>query len=403
STYVSAQLRHFRGSECKQRWWIVTIVASRYHLRASHVSFAILVAEKMSKLELLNIFLNERLTAAAEEIFGAVKGTIVEYQTEIVRSKEENDRLRKLLDIAVQRVLIQTERHAGHLTEEVPSLEQQQHCEQEWSPDLGLDLEPTRIKEEQELRISQADEQHQGLDSERKVDSTYAPSFVTNLCDLDPPQTSQLVPPQIVDNGEGDSVARTTSHKPIKTEKEGEGYDTSKTTRDLVVSSDCLAAQTENRGQPNVINRFQRDGFSEYSSPPQGTNSAFERDSIGVHIHVRGQNISKLPQQRSPYQPQGIQRVYRCRECGKCFSFSCQLEVHMRWHTKERPFSCSVCRKGFTTISMLRRHHRIHTGEKPFRCHVCGKCFNQSAHLNTHFKIHPGERPHGWKMTQSKR
>ncbi|CDR00075.1 unnamed protein product [Oncorhynchus mykiss] len=62
----------------------------------------------MSKLELLNIFLTKRLTAAAEEIFGAVKGTIVEYQTEIVRSKEENNRLRKLLDIAVQRVLLQT-------------------------------------------------------------------------------------------------------------------------------------------------------------------------------------------------------------------------------------------------------------------------------------------------------
>ncbi|XP_010879398.2 zinc finger and SCAN domain-containing protein 21 [Esox lucius] len=357
----------------------------------------------MSKLELLNIFLNERLTAAAEEIFGAVKGTLVEYQTEIVRSKEENDRLRKLLDIAVQRVLIQTERHASHLTEEVSSLEQQ-HCEQEWSPDLGQNPEPTRIKEEHELRISQEDDQLQSLDSDSKVESIYTPPFEKNLFDQDPPQTSTLLSTQAVDNGEGDSSARTTSNMQIKTEKEGEGYDTSKTISDSSVNSDCPATQSENGAQPSVNSIFQRDGFLEYKAPPpQGTNSAYERERIGVHIHVRGQNISKLPQQRSPYQPQGIQRVYRCRECGKCFSFSCQLEVHMRWHTKERPFSCSVCRKGFTTISMLRRHHRIHTGEKPFRCHVCGKCFNQSAHLNTHFKIHPGERPHGWKMTQSKR
>ncbi|CAB1354043.1 unnamed protein product, partial [Coregonus sp. 'balchen'] len=65
---------------------------------------------KMKKLELLKIFFTERLAAAADEIFGAVKGTIVEYQTEIVRSKEENNHLRKLLDIAVQRVLLQTAR-----------------------------------------------------------------------------------------------------------------------------------------------------------------------------------------------------------------------------------------------------------------------------------------------------
>lgn len=98
--------------------------------------------------------------------------------------------------------------------------------------------------------------------------------------------------------------------------------------------------------------------------------------------------VSSRPSLPSP----GIQRWHSCRECGKGFSFACQLEVHMRWHTKEKPYSCSVCRKSFTTVSMLKRHHRIHTGEKPFRCHVCGKCFNQSAHLNTHFRLHTRER-----------
>uniref|UniRef100_A0A665T9R9 Zinc finger protein 79-like n=1 Tax=Echeneis naucrates TaxID=173247 RepID=A0A665T9R9_ECHNA len=92
-----------------------------------------------------------------------------------------------------------------------------------------------------------------------------------------------------------------------------------------------------------------------------------------------------------------MQRWHSCKECGKGFSFACQLEVHMRWHTKEKPYSCAVCRKSFTTVSMLKRHHRIHTGEKPFRCHVCGKCFNQSAHLNTHFRLHTRERP-GWSV-----
>lgn len=56
----------------------------------------------MSKLQLLNTFLTERLTAAAVEIFGAVEKTITEYQEEISRSKEEIDRLRRQLHIVTQ-------------------------------------------------------------------------------------------------------------------------------------------------------------------------------------------------------------------------------------------------------------------------------------------------------------
>lgn len=109
-------------------------------------------------------------------------------------------------------------------------------------------------------------------------------------------------------------------------------------------------------------------------------------------LQIKNVRPLKLPLSRSSHTTQSIQRWHSCKECGKGFSFACQLEVHMRWHTKEKPYSCAVCRKSFTTVSMLKRHHRIHTGEKPFRCHVCGKCFNQSAHLNTHFRLHTRER-----------
>lgn len=66
------------------------------------------MVENMTKLELLNVFLNDRLTAAAEDIFRAVKDTVVEYQSEILRSKEENERLKRLLNVAVQRLLLQS-------------------------------------------------------------------------------------------------------------------------------------------------------------------------------------------------------------------------------------------------------------------------------------------------------
>lgn len=49
----------------------------------------------MSNIQLLRVFLNERLTYAANEIFGIVEKTIIEYQEEVVR-------LQRLLDIVLQ-------------------------------------------------------------------------------------------------------------------------------------------------------------------------------------------------------------------------------------------------------------------------------------------------------------
>lgn len=42
----------------------------------------------MSSLEYLKEFVNERLTAAAEEIFGVFKRTIDEYEEEVVRQRK---------------------------------------------------------------------------------------------------------------------------------------------------------------------------------------------------------------------------------------------------------------------------------------------------------------------------
>lgn len=47
------------------------------------------MSSKMSKLHQLKLFVKERLTEAAEEIFGAVERTILEYHADIYSPKEE--------------------------------------------------------------------------------------------------------------------------------------------------------------------------------------------------------------------------------------------------------------------------------------------------------------------------
>ncbi|XP_039665015.1 zinc finger protein 250-like isoform X1 [Perca fluviatilis] len=52
----------------------------------------------MCKVQMLRALVEQRLTAAAEEIFGLFERTIAEYEEELCRSKEKNERQQKLLD-----------------------------------------------------------------------------------------------------------------------------------------------------------------------------------------------------------------------------------------------------------------------------------------------------------------
>lgn len=51
----------------------------------------------MSGIQLLRVLVNERLSAAAEEIFEAVKKTLAGYEEEILLSKQEISRQNKML------------------------------------------------------------------------------------------------------------------------------------------------------------------------------------------------------------------------------------------------------------------------------------------------------------------
>nr|XP_029513028.1 uncharacterized protein LOC115127556 [Oncorhynchus nerka] len=151
----------------------------------------------MSKLQSFHVFLNERFTAAAVEIFGAVEETVAEYQ-------EENDRLRRLLRITPEIKLCRIDSLQLSLAvSEEEVLPEQQHCEQEWSPTLGQENpELPQIKEEQEeLRTSQEEEQLQGLEADIK----FTPSCVKSECGQeDPLQPFTSPQTQTVENRECD-------------------------------------------------------------------------------------------------------------------------------------------------------------------------------------------------------
>uniref|UniRef100_A0A4W5PST8 Uncharacterized protein n=1 Tax=Hucho hucho TaxID=62062 RepID=A0A4W5PST8_9TELE len=205
----------------------------------------------MSKLQMLNVYVTERLTAAVAEISVAVERTVVELYEEISRSKEENNRLRRLLDF----VFFNPERNVyradpQQLTflkseEEVPT--EQQDCEQEWCVRLIHEgPEPRLIKEE--LLTSQEEEELLGLLDTK--DSIFTSPFVESDCDQeDSPQPSHLHQTQTVEDRERDSLFTNTTEE-INTEPHGEDYRISEPASDSqslsAVNPDCSAAQSEN-------------------------------------------------------------------------------------------------------------------------------------------------------------
>ncbi|XP_078020599.1 uncharacterized protein LOC144459804 [Epinephelus lanceolatus] len=301
----------------------------------------------MSKVQMLRALVKQRLTAAAEEIFGLFERTIAEYEEELCRSKEENERQRKLLEAVLNPQLRLHRADVQQLSvvkEEVPPEQQKSNSSVDQE-----DPEPTHIKEEQEeLWISQEGEQLQGLEEDDITKFTSTPVPVKSEDDEEKPQSSQL-------------HQRHTEQ--METEAEGE---------------DCGGPEPARNSDPDTHLQPETDDSDENwkeTREPQSGFSCLENDEVPVCDLIVGE------------------KPFSCSECGKRFGRRGNLNDHMRIHTGEKPFSCSECGKRFCRNGHLKKHILSHTGEKPFSCSECGKRFNRNAHLKKHMISHTGEKP----------
>ncbi|XP_037633160.1 zinc finger protein with KRAB and SCAN domains 8-like isoform X3 [Sebastes umbrosus] len=319
----------------------------------------------MSSVEYLREFVNERLTAAAEEIFRVFNKTIIEYEEEI-------DRQRKLLDIVLnpEIKLHRIELPQQHVCKEEEVLADQQLCIQEWNSSLDQeDPEPPQIKEEQkELCVSQ--------EGEQLVLKQETETFMLTLTD----EESDHSEDQTLDL-RFDESRSVVEEKPLSYISVISAVVSEPNSDHQLLSHNSHIESQDQRGGKN------RDSGSTRNAEPKLKKR--HNKSTSHSNNVNNSNLHKI--HRNTHTGK---QCFKCDTCGKAFQFESYLYRHLKIHTGEKPYSCKMCGKDFRYNSVLLCHIRTHTGEKLYSCNTCGKRYCRTNDLKTHIRSHTGEKPY---------
>ncbi|XP_074495277.1 uncharacterized protein LOC141769772 [Sebastes fasciatus] len=353
----------------------------------------------MSSVEYLREFVNERLTAAAEEIFRVFKNIILE-------SEEEIDRQRKLLDVVWNPDRIELPQQ--HVCKEEEVLADQQLCIQERNSSLDQeDPEPPQIKEEQEELCTSQEGEQLVLKQAFMLTPTYEENNNSDHQLLS--QNYHVAKSQDRKGGKhGDSGS--TRNKEPKLKAQSISHNESTLQRHLSVHTDeklCLCKTCGKRFCAQAaLKRHMTIHTGEKPHTCETCGKDFRLGSV-LKVHMRthtgekpwlcktcGKRFSDISVLKRHMTIHTGEKPHTCEICGKDFRLSSALKLHMRTHTGEKPYLCKTCEKRFSDNKALKRHKRIHTGETTHTCEICGKAFRRGNALKVHMRIHTGEKPY---------
>nr|XP_019942043.1 PREDICTED: zinc finger protein 2 homolog isoform X2 [Paralichthys olivaceus] len=282
-------------------------------------------------LQSFNVFLTERLSAAALDIYGFVEKTLTDYQEEVNRTRQENRRLQRLLDLLYK-----------------PEIRlHRADAKQQTTPPTTEEIHPIR-----------SPSGHQDEPGPSHVKEEHREELWINGCEEQP---------SAEDSDDEDSLTK----ELIKTVQQLE---------------DCRAAEESQE----LVQRTEEDP----EPSEEKTSTTLYRCHICNYIFTKKTVLTWHLKTHESKSPDG-KGNFDCHICGKQIPCQSNLQNHMRVHTGERPYSCHFCGKCFKLKGHMTEHIRTHTGEKPFSCHICGKSFNRGSTLRKHVLAkHKEERPY---------
>ncbi|XP_071357101.1 zinc finger protein 771-like isoform X1 [Trachinotus anak] len=284
----------------------------------------------MSKIEMLRLLINQRLTAAAEEIFGVFGRTIAEYEEEISRSKLEIDRQRRLLDLS-RTPQISLQVSSAALSEQ-----------QDWSSSLDLNETNPQIKEEEEDDELWPAQQEDKTQAKEQIDAKFVlfqGGGARNERDDDhvTPSLSKFRSQDLEDSELDPQPGTSVQHTCSELDEEApEASDLASGNGQL----DCVELETP---LSEVVDS--------YICTICGRAFA-QRGHWAKHVQVHRKVEAK------------VDKSYTCDICGKRLTRFDGYQKHLRIHTGEKPYCCNECGRRFSDNSNYKRHIRTHTGQK---------------------------------------